>query len=195
MQSDWEKSKAEPRGEVRKGNLHRWRARIMVASVSEWHLWIRWGSLETAAVLLLFPTLWSKLVNTGRSSLSSFRLLFSCCWTAESTEDEGSLLLNGGPPTYIPKQSDQITTIITTICSGMEKYRGWRGVSLYPTQSLLSDFLGKKEEGDLTGWITREGFIRNLKACRPRGARGLDPVSSSWTNKPRATGDWFMGES
>jgi hypothetical protein len=33
----------------------------------------------------------------------------------------------------------------------MEKYRGWRGVSLYPTQSLLSDFLGKKEEGDLTG--------------------------------------------
>lgn len=142
MQSGWEKSKAWGRRRKKKRqNLHRWRARIIVASVSEWHLWIRWGSFDRATVLLLFPTLWSKLVNTGRSSLSSFRLLFSCCWTAESTEDEGSLLLNGGPPTYIP--SDQITTIITTICSRMERAEGFERVSLYPLK--VCSVLGKKK--------------------------------------------------
>ena len=77
----------------------------MVASVSEWHRCIRWGSLdkddeqEEEGTLLLFPTLLSKHLNTGRSSLSSFRLLFSWSWTLESA-DEGSLRLNEGPPTY-----------------------------------------------------------------------------------------------
>lgn len=138
-------------------------------------------------------------MNTGRSSLSSFRLLFSCCWTAESTEDEGSLLLNGGPPTYIPKQSDQITTIITTICSGMEKYRGWRGVSLYPTQSLLSDFWVKKKKEILpaellvkvsyaisrhVGLEGRGGSIRYLH--RGRTSHGLQGTDS-WENHSK---DW-----
>ena len=109
-------------------DLHRWRARIIVASVSEWHLWIRWGSLESESdvALLLFPTLWSKHWNTGRSSLSSFRLLFSCIWTLESS-DEGSLLLNGGPPTYRTWKSDQITTIITQDTPGSNHQKKPRG--------------------------------------------------------------------
>lgn len=71
---------------------------MMVASVSEWHLWMRRGCLvapaddDDAALL-------SKLLNTGLSSLSSLRLLFSCCAAELPGSPHGSLLFDGGPPT------------------------------------------------------------------------------------------------
>jgi len=46
----------------------------------------------------------------------------------------------------------------------------------------------------LTVWMTLDGFIRNLTAWRPSGARGLEPVSSSCTKRPRATDDMLIGE-
>lgn len=107
--------------------LHLWRARIMVASVSEWHLWIR-GALDDddkqrEDEMALFPTCpASKQGKAVRSSVSSFLLLFSCCWALESAvEGESMLLLDEGPPTFSyetgkkeeKNRDDHITSQIT----------------------------------------------------------------------------------
>ena len=99
---------------------HLWRARMMVASVSEWHLWIRFCPRQETNLLQVAVTLFSDCVVKDRSSWSSFLRLFSCA-ELESHDEAGSLLLDAGPPTWEIKMILNNTFIFTTL----QRLTGW----------------------------------------------------------------------
>ena len=94
---------------------HLWRARMMVASVSEWHLWIRFCPRQETNLLQVAVTLFSDCVVKDRSSWSSFLRLFSCA-ELESHDEAGSLLLDAGPPTW------EIKMILKSFANQMRKW-------------------------------------------------------------------------
>ena len=114
--------------------------------------------------------------------------------------------LEWGTSNLYPKQSDQITTIITTICSGMERTGDGEGCHFTPLTA-CSDFWVKKKEilpAELlvkvsyailrhVGLEGRGGSIRYLHPGRiSHGLQGTD----SWENhsKDCASVKWLTCE-
>ena len=95
---------------------------MMVASVSEWQRWMPRLCARNEQLLKVDTALSEHSVSMDRSSLSSFRRLFSCAGNGDSTAADAAdpvadavdslrFDLEGGPPTFSEqKQKKQTST-------------------------------------------------------------------------------------